>query len=63
MGNWLSQALIVGLGGFLGAVVRFGRDGGTVRATLNVLAQVVGGLALAWLGFRLGGGFGGGGWR
>ncbi len=135
MGNWLSQALIVGFGGFLGAVMRFGtgtvvtrllppisfpvgtllvnwmgclliglllgiidvrgsftadarlfmmvgllggfttfsafsaetlllwRDGSTVRAALNILAQVVGGLALAWLGFRLGGGLGGSGWR
>lgn len=135
MGPWLSQALIVGLGGFLGAVLRFGtgtlvtrhpppisfpigtllvnwtgclmiglvlgiidvrgsfttnvrlfmmvgllggfttfsafgaetlllwRDGGTVRAALNVLAQVIGGLALAWLGFRLGGGLGAGAWR
>ncbi|MEK7381298.1 MAG: fluoride efflux transporter CrcB [Gemmatimonadota bacterium] len=134
MGRWLSQALIVGLGGFLGAVLRFGtgtavtrylppisfpvgtllvnwlgclvigmalgiidvrgsftgnvrlfmmvgllggfttfsafgaetlllwRDGGTVRAALNILAQVVGGLALAWLGFRLGGGLGRGSW-
>lgn len=128
MNSWLGQALVVGVGGFLGAVLRFGvgtavtrrwaglsfplgtllvnwagclliglmlgaveprhalsptlrlfvmvgllggfttfsafggetllllRDGHATRAFANVAAQVIGGLGMAWLGFRLSGG-------